>query len=200
MASAGSASANRAARDSQPSRCACSTAWRRVLRRYLFNPPSAWAVAKRDNPDVARHIWHFDVPRGPVGRFRAFTSFFWGIWDFSENQSAARDLLRYVAQPEVVTQMLRASQGFDLPMIRSHYNHSQVWAEAEPPAGVLYNYAMLGDERTVFDGYPAPPEIGARIATQQILPTLAALVTQGGETINDAIGWAENELEGVLRG
>ena len=166
----------------------------------IFNPPSAWAVAKRDNPGVARHIWHFDVPRGPVGRFRAFTSFFWGIWDFSENQSAARDLLRYVAQPEVVTQMLRASQGFDLPMIRSHYNHSQVWAEAEPPAGVLYNYAMLGDERTVFAGYPAPPEIGARIATQQILPTLAALVTQGGETINDAIGWAENELEGVLRG
>ena len=166
----------------------------------IFNPPSAWAVAKRDNPDVARHIWHFDVPRGPAGRFRAFTSFFWGIWDFSENQSAARDLLRYVAEPEVVTQMLRASQGFDLPMIRSHYNHSQVWAEAEPPAGVLYNYAMLGDERTVFAGYPAPPEIGARIATQQILPTLAALVTQGGETINDAIGWAENELEGVLRG
>ena len=166
----------------------------------IFNPPSAWAVAKRDNPDVARHVWHCDVPRGPAGRFRAFTSFFWGIWDFSENQSAARDLLRYVAEPAVVSTMLQASQGFDLPMIRSHYDHSNVWAEAEPPAGVLHNYAMLGDERTVFAGYPAPPEIGARIATQQILPTLAARVTQGGESIGDAVGWAENELEGVLRG
>ena len=52
----------------------------------------------------------------------------------------------------------------------------------------------------MFAGYPAPPEIGARIATQQILPTLAARVTQGGESIPDAVGWAENELEGVLRG
>ncbi len=166
----------------------------------IFNPPSAWAVARRDNPDVARHIWHFDVPRGPAGRFRALTSFFWGIWDFSENQSAARDLLRYAAQPEVVATMLQASQGFDLPLIRSHYDRTQVWSQATPPAGVLYNYALRGDERTVFAGYPAPPEIGARIATQQLLPTLAARVTRGGETIRDAIGWAENELEGVLRG
>ena len=33
----------------------------------IFNPPSAWAVAKRDNPDVARHVWHHDAPRGPGG-------------------------------------------------------------------------------------------------------------------------------------
>ncbi len=166
----------------------------------IFNPPSAWAVARRDSPEVARHIWHFDVPRGPAGRFRALTSFFWGIWDFSENQAAARDLLRYVARPEVVTTMLQASQGFDLPLIRSHYERTEVWSEAAPPRGVLHNYALRGDERTVFAGYPAPPEIGARIATQQLLPTLAARVTRGGESITDAIGWAENELEGVLRG
>ena len=166
----------------------------------IFNPPSAWAVAKRDNPDVARHIWHCDVPRGPAGRFRAFSSFFWGVWEFSENQSAALDLLRYVAEPSVVTQMLRASQGFDLPLIRSHYDHSQVWSEAEPPAGVLHNYAMRGDEQTVFAGYPAPPEIGARVATQQILPNLAARVTQAGDSLDEAIDWVENELEIVLRG
>ncbi len=166
----------------------------------IFNPPSAWAVAKRDNPDVARHIWHCDVPQGPAGRFRSLTSFFWGIWDFSENQSAARDLIRYVAQPEVVTRMLRASQGFDLPLIKSHYEKSDVWGEAEPPAGVLYNYAIRGDEQTVFAGYPAPPEIGARINSQQLLPILGARVTQGNENIDDAIRWAENELEAVLRG
>lgn len=165
----------------------------------IFNPPSAWAVAKRDSPDVARHLWHCDVPRGPAGRFRAFNSIFWGIWDFSENQSAARDLLRYVAEPEVVVAMLEASQGYDLPLIASHYDRTTVWAEAGPPAGGLYNYALRGDERTLTDGYPAPPEIAARISLQRVVPNLVARVTQGGESFDDAIGWAENELEGVLR-
>ena len=166
----------------------------------IFNPPSAWAVAKRDSPDVARHLWHCDVPRGPAGRFRAFNSVFWGIWDFSENQPAARDLLRYVAEPEVVVAMLEASQGYDLPLLASHYGRTTVWADAGPPAGGLYNYALRGDERTVTDGYPAPPEIAARISMQRIVPNLVARVTQGGETVDDAIGWAANELEGVLRG
>ena len=166
----------------------------------IFNPPSAWAVAKRDNPDVARHLWHCDAPRGPIGRFRAFNSVFWGIWDFSENQSAARDLLRYVAEPEVVVATLEASQGYDLPLFRSHYDRTRVWAEAGPPVGGLYNYALRGDERTVTDGYPAPPEIAARISTQRVVPNLVARVTQGGDSFEDAISWAENELEGVLRG
>ena len=95
--------------------------------------------------------------------------------------------------------MLEASQGYDLPLIASHYDRTAVWAEAGPPAGGLYNYALRGDERTLTDGYPAPPEIAARISLQRVVPNLVARVTQGGESFDDAIGWAENELEGVLR-
>ena len=166
----------------------------------IFNPPSAWAVARRDHPEVARHIWHCDVPRGPAGRFRTFNTIFWGIWDFSENQSAARDLLRHVAEPDVVAVMLEASQGYDLPMVLSHYDHTNVWAEGQPPAGGLYNYAMRGDERPIVGGYPAPAGIAASITVQRVVSNLVARVTQGGDSIDEGIGWAENELEGVLRG
>ncbi|MCY3702699.1 MAG: extracellular solute-binding protein [Rhodospirillales bacterium] len=166
----------------------------------IFNPPSAWAVAKRDSPDVARHIWHCDSPRGPAGRFRTFNTIFWGLWDFSENQSAARDLLRYVAEPDVVAAMLEASQGYDLPMVLSHYDHTNVWAEGQPPAGGLYNYAIRGDEQPIVGGYPAPAEIGASITVQRVVSNLVARVTQGGDSIDAGISWAENELAGVLRG
>ena len=37
----------------------------------IFNPPSAWAVAKRDQPHVAGDCWTFPAPRGPKGRFVA---------------------------------------------------------------------------------------------------------------------------------
>ena len=35
----------------------------------IFNPPSAWAVAVRDNPKVGELIWHFPTPKGPKGRY-----------------------------------------------------------------------------------------------------------------------------------
>ena len=35
----------------------------------IFNPPSAWAVAKRDAPKVAADCWTFSAPTGPKGRF-----------------------------------------------------------------------------------------------------------------------------------
>ena len=165
----------------------------------IFNPPSAWAVANRDNPEVAKQVWHHDAPRGPKGRFRADTPFFWGIWDFSENISAAKDLLRYVARRDVVDTLVSAAQGFDIPLIISHYKNNDLWDKSKPPKGVLYNYPIRGDEQPMAAGYPAPPEYAAQISAQGILPNLVARVTQGGDSFDDAIGWAENELQGIMR-
>ncbi len=35
----------------------------------IQNPPSAYAVAKRDAPDIAKQLWTFHSPKGPKGRF-----------------------------------------------------------------------------------------------------------------------------------
>ena len=32
----------------------------------IWNPPSAWAVAKRDAPNVAADCWTFPAPAGPM--------------------------------------------------------------------------------------------------------------------------------------
>jgi hypothetical protein len=57
-----------------------------------MNPPRAWAVAKRDNPQVAVQCWTHDMPRGPQGRFVGQVPFFYAIWNFSPNKQAAKDL------------------------------------------------------------------------------------------------------------
>lgn len=41
----------------------------------IVNPPSAWTVAKRDQPAIAAQVWHHDMPRGPKGRFRGSLPF-----------------------------------------------------------------------------------------------------------------------------
>ena len=166
----------------------------------IFNPASAWAVAKRDNPDIAKKLWHHDVPRGPKGRFRPDNSQFWGIWDFTENKSAAKDLLRYMSEREVIDACVNASQGYDIPLIVSHFKNNKTWEDASPPEGVLYNYPMRGDEIPVAPGYPAPPEIASQITTQYIISNLVARITSKGHSIKKGIRWAENELEGAMRG
>jgi len=165
----------------------------------IFNPASAWAVAKRDNPEIANKLWHHDVPRGPKGRYRSDNSQYWGIWDFAENKSAAKDLLRYMAEPNVIDACIKASQGYDIPLIISSFNKNKTWVEASPPDGVLYNYPIKGDEIPVAVGYPAPPEIASQITTQYVIANLTARVTAKGHSFKKAISWAENELEGVMR-
>ena len=166
----------------------------------IINPASAWAVAKRDNPEIAKKLWHHDLPRGPKGRYRPDNSQFWGIWDFADNKSAAKDLLRYMSERSVVEQCVRASQGYDIPLVISHFKHNKTWEDASPPNGTLYNYPMRGDEIPVAPGYPAPPEIASQITTQYIISNLIARITSKGHSIKKGIKWAENELEGVMRG
>ena len=59
----------------------------------IMNPPSAWAVAKRDAPQVAEQCWTHGMPAGPKGRFAPFLPYFWGIWNFAKNKPAAKSLL-----------------------------------------------------------------------------------------------------------
>ena len=165
----------------------------------IQNPPSAWAVAVRDQPDVAKQLWHHDTPSGPAGRFRGTLPYLWGIWNFSQNVPAAKDLLMHLSQKEQTEQLVRASHGYDLPL-RPSFLEFPVWTEEEPPAGTLYNYPSRGDEQIIVAGYPAPPAVATQIYNEGLIPNMVARVTQTGESPDDAIAWASEELEGYLRG
>ena len=60
----------------------------------IWNPPSAWAVAKRDAPQVAADCWHFPNPTGPKGRLVPHRPYFWGIWKFAKNKSRSEGIGR----------------------------------------------------------------------------------------------------------
>lgn len=164
----------------------------------IVNPPSAWAAATRDKPELAQQLWHHDMPRGPNGRFRAVLPHFYGVWDFARNKSAAKALIRHLSDREVARRLVAASLGYDLPMLPA-FRDFPTWSEAEPPRGTIYNYPTRGDETTVVAGYPAPPRVAALIYNQGMVGALAERVTKGGESVEKAIAWATRELEGYLR-
>ena len=163
-----------------------------------MNPPSAWAVAKKDNPSVAADCWTHSMPKGPKGRFVGQLPFFYGLWSFSKNKPAGKDLLHYLSQKPQVAKLVTASVGYDLPSFRSMYD-LETWKTVEPLVGTVYSYPPRADEQTSMTGAPARASVGAQIYNQAVNTVMVAKFTQGNEKLDEVIKWAENELEGTLR-
>jgi ABC-type glycerol-3-phosphate transport system substrate-binding protein len=166
----------------------------------IMNPPSAWAVAKRDAPKIAEQLWTFPAPKGPKGRYEPFLPYYWTIWAFSHNKAAAKSLLSRLSQRDAVEQLVAASQGYDIPPF-DKLRDFKTWAEQGPPTGTIYNYPPRDAERIAsIAAAPAPPNIAVQIYTQATMTKMIGHCTQGGESIDQAIAWAADELEGFMRG
>jgi len=164
----------------------------------IMNPPSAWAVAKRDAPKVAEQLWSFPSPRGPKGRYEPYLPYFAGIWKFSKNKAAAKSLILHLSQRSVVEKLVAASQGYDIPAF-AKLNDFRAWAEEGPPKGTLYNYPPRPGQILSVSAYPAPPKIAVQIYTQAITTKMVAKYARGGEPLDKVISWAASELEGFMR-
>lgn len=167
----------------------------------IFNPPSAWAVAKRDAPQVAEQCWTFPNPAGSAGRFTPYLPYFWGIWSFSRNKGAAKALLEYLSEREQAETMVTATNGYDIPPFTSMTDF-KAWETEGPPTGVVYNYPVKPhhNAKQFIACYPAPPEIAVQMYNQGIQAKMIARVVQNKEPIDRAISWVEGELEGFKRG
>jgi ABC-type glycerol-3-phosphate transport system substrate-binding protein len=164
----------------------------------VMNPPSAWAVAKRDAPKVAEQLWTHGFPVGPKGRYAPFLPYFWSIWNFSKNQEAAKGLLRHLSTAEAAEKMVNASGGYDLPSFEK-LTTFKVWAEAEPPKGTLFHYPNPYNHQILsIAAAPAPHKIAEQIYNQGIQTQMAVRYFQG-EALEKTLAWAEGEIEGFMR-
>lgn len=164
----------------------------------IMNPPSAWAVAKRDAPQVAEQCWTHGFPAGPKGRFAPYLPFFWNIWSFSKNKEAAKSLLVHLNKPQSIEKMVVASGGYDLPAYEK-MTTLKVWAEEGPPKGTLYHYPNPHKHQTLsIAASPAPPKVAQQIYFQAT-QTKMALRYAKGEKMESTLAWAEGECEGFMR-
>jgi ABC-type glycerol-3-phosphate transport system substrate-binding protein len=164
----------------------------------IMNPPSAWAVAKRDAPQIAEQCWHHGFPAGPKGRFGPFIPFYLTNWNFSKNKSAAKSLIRHLSTRTAAEKFVAASGGYDLPSFEKLLDF-KTWSEIGPPVGTLYHYANPHKHQTLsIAAAPAPPKIAVQIYTQGIQTKMIARHLQG-ETMEKTLAWAAAEVEGFMR-
>ena len=165
----------------------------------IFNPPSAWAVAKRDAPAVAADCWTFSPPAGPKGRFVPTVTFFWGIWQFSRNQSAAKELLAFLMDRRQVEERDNVVEGYDLPPFAGLLDFP-IWEKVEPPAGTVYNYPIRPwhNAQPSLTAFEADPDIAVQIYNRAVHNQMMARLKQG-QSIKQVVAWAKDELEGFAR-
>jgi ABC-type glycerol-3-phosphate transport system substrate-binding protein len=164
----------------------------------IMNPPSAWAVAKRDAPQVAEQCWTHGFPAGPKGRFGPFLPYFWGIWNFSKNVPAAKSLLMHLSSAASAEKMVIASGGYDLPSFEK-LTTFKTWAEEGPPKGTLYHYPNPYNHQTLsVAAAPAPHKIAEQIYNQATQTQMAVRYFKG-EPLEKTLDWASSELEGFMR-
>jgi ABC-type glycerol-3-phosphate transport system substrate-binding protein len=164
----------------------------------IMNPPSAWAVAVRDAPEIASQLWTHGMPAGPKGRFAPFNGVFYGIWQFSRNKAAAKSLVTHLSQPDSIRRLVEGSQGYDIPAFAS-MTELGIWAEAGPPKGTLYHYPNPHQHQTIsIAASPAPHKIAVQIYVQGVMCKMAVRHLQG-EAMERTLAWAEREVEGFMR-
>lgn len=165
----------------------------------IMNPPSAWAVAVRDAPQIAEQIWHHGMPKGPAGRHGPFLPYFWGIWSFGKNKPAAKSLLTHLSQESSAQKMVEASKGYDIPSFEK-LTTFKVWSEIGPPKGTMYHYPNPHNHQILsIAASPAPPKIAVQIYTQAIMTKMIVRHLQG-EAMEKTLAWTESEVEGFMRG
>jgi ABC-type glycerol-3-phosphate transport system substrate-binding protein len=164
----------------------------------IMNPPSAWAVAKRDAPQVCEQLWTHGMPSGPAGRYAPFIPYFWGIWNFGKNKNAAKDLMLFLSTRSSVEKMVDASAGYDLPSFEK-LTDFKVWAEIGPPKGTLYHYPNPYNHQILsVAAQPAPPKIAHQVYTQSVHTKMVVRMVKG-EPMEKTLAWAESEIEGYMR-
>lgn len=165
----------------------------------IMNPPSAWAVARRDRPEVAEQTWHHGMAAGPAGRYGPFTTPFWGIWNFGKNQSAAKSLLAALSQADAIESMVKASAGYDIPPF-ADLTTLKVWEEEGPPKGTLYHYSNPFNHQVLsIAAAPAPHRIAVQIYRQGLQTQMVVRYAMKGESMDKVLAFAVNEIEGYMR-
>jgi ABC-type glycerol-3-phosphate transport system substrate-binding protein len=165
----------------------------------IFNPPSAWAVAKRDNIAVASDCWTFPAPSGPKGRFVPTQSYFWGTYSFSKNKAAGKDLVEFLMQRDNIEAREIASEGYDLPPY-AKLTDFKIWDEVGPPKGTVFNYPLRpsSGQKPSLTASEAVPEVAVQIYNRGVHNQMLARL-RDGQTIPQVISWAQDELDGYTR-
>ena len=120
------------------------------------------------------------APTGPKGRFVPTATFFWGVWKFSKNQTAAKELVEYLMQRPQIEERDNGVAGYDIPPFEK-LNDFKIWEEVEPPKGTVYNYPIRPwhNAKPSLTASEAAPDVAVQIYNRAVHNQMLARMKNG---------------------
>ena len=132
-----------------------------------------WATTK-EAPALRPNTRHTLYPQGPAGRAHYAEMYEFGLFKYSKNQELAKDLIRYLMQPEQYAKWLESGEGNMSPLLGT-YATLPMWTK-DPnlkPFAEVSKYA-----RAI--GWPGPvTRAASEVNVKFIFVDMAAKVAKG---------------------
>jgi multiple sugar transport system substrate-binding protein len=136
-------------------------------------------------------ILHAPLPKGPQGQFGLHTFFSHMLMNYSPNQKAAKDLLRWLHTPANYEKWFISQKGFATPPTVQWESH-ELWV-ADPVMDPFKVAGKLGQA----PGFAGPAgKQAAEALTKYVIVDMYAKAIQGASA-EDAVKWAEGELKKI---
>jgi len=165
----------------------------------IHNPISAYESAKKDKVlvpgtqrEIADVIDHVNTPRGPVDRRTTGGYFCVGIWNFSKNVDLAKDFLQYHFQPGNLNKWVEAGHGYNMPFLTTLTKHPVYKSDKQ------YRFIPEVARVSVPPSWPGPTTAASQqVLDLYIIPDMFAQHVTGKLTADQAIAWAEKEMQEI---
>ena len=148
--------------------------------------PDAYQTEK--GTPMWQDIQHARIPKGPGGQYNLPFPFTDMLMDYSKNQKAAKDFLRWIHSKPVYAEWFASQQGYSCGATKE-WEKDKVW-DVDPvllPFRDLPPFGRLA-------GYAGPPNRkAAEVVTKYIITDMYAKAIQG-MAAEDAAKWAHSEV------
>ena len=118
---------------------------------------------------------------------------FYGIWQFAQEKTLAKQFLQYLMDPTRLEENFYATLTVNIPPVKAS-EHFQ-W-ERDPKTAMLKEYATTAH----MIGWPAPSDRKAEQARAEwIIPNMFTYYATGKKSLEEAVGWGEGELQRIYK-
>lgn len=160
------------------------------------NSVTIYAAALKDNPELAEVSDHGLYPAGPVDRANWLELNTLGVYNFSENQEAAKDLIRYLLSEEQWIDWIQCGMAGNIPPLEGLLEREELPWHVDPKlaglAAALEYGQLCGHEGT-------PTKVDAQVWSSFIINDMYAKAVTG-EPVDSVVEWAVKQLELIVGG
>jgi multiple sugar transport system substrate-binding protein len=165
-----------------------------------LNGASIYIVAKRQKDkikdDKGEPMWsdidHANLPAGPGGAFTMYLPMSHGIMKYSKNAKLAKDFLKWVHKKENYEKWFQTQEGYSVGATHV-WEKNPMWDKVDKPLQVFRTAAR---DTRIF-GYAGPASAKATEAFSKYVVTDMYAKAVQGMAAEEAVKWAESQLNGI---